>query len=184
MGRIKDILLQLEFLEVMYTGNENLREYLLTIESEFIPEANEQDNYYLLKYCLLDLRSLTPITISEKVKQDQIELEIPNQLAKIIHETNFSISESNKISYKALINNGWTSVKYLFQAIPINESINSLDDLVILPSSANDIKHHLFKISESLEDLNSVIYEMGNDTNTNLTNIEKELDLMNYLAQS
>ena len=55
---------------------------------------------------------------------------------------------------------------------------------MILPSSANDIKHYLFKISESLADLNTIIYEMGNDTNTNLNNIEKELDLMNYLAQS
>lgn len=175
--------MEMEYKTVMFNGNDNLTEYLLTMESEFIPEANEQDNYYLLKYCLLDLRSLKPITISEKVYNSELKEAIPEQLAKIIHETNFTIGAYTSLSYEALINNGWLSDKYLFQAIPINESISSLDDLVILPSSANDIKHYLFKISESLSDLNAIIYEMGNNTNTNLNNIEKELDLMNYLAQ-
>ena len=183
MGRVKEQLLQLEYLEVMNNQNDNLKEYLLTMSSEYIPEAYEQDNYHLIKYSLLDLRSLEAITISEKITSDKLEHEIPKQLAKIIHETNFSIDTYNRISYKALINNGWLSEQYLFEAIPIAKSISSLKDLIIIPSSEKAIKYYLYQISDSLQDLNSELYQMKSDINDSLNSIDKALDLMNYLAQ-
>lgn len=183
MGRVKEQLLKREYEQMNKNENNNISEYLLTIESEFKPEAYEQDNYYLLKYSILDLRSLEPITISEKVRQDQLEQVIPKQLAKIIHETNFSISEYTSLTYKALINNGWLSNQYLFEAIAIKPSINSLDDLVILPSSEKAIIHYLKELSDNIGDLNTQMYEMRTDTNDSLNNIDKALDLIGYVLQ-
>ena len=183
MGKFKELLIEREYKDMIKNKNENLSEYLLTMESEFIPEAYEQDNYYLLKYCLLDLRSLKPITISEKVKQDQLEQEIPKQLAIILHETNFSVSTYNRLSYKALINNGWLSDKYIFEAIQIKESISSLDDLLILPSTEKAIIHYLYSISDSLSAICGELYEMRTDTSDSLNNIDKALDLIGYVLQ-
>lgn len=183
MGKFKELLIEREYNEMINNNNPNLREYLLTIESEFKPEAYEQDNYYLVKYCLLDLRSLEPITISERVTIKELEQKIPDQIAKIIHESNFSIDTYNKISYKALINNGWTKEQYLFSAIPLKESINSLNDILIFPSSEKAIIHYLRNISDSLNGLSSEIYEMRTETNTNLTEIDKALDLIGYVMQ-
>ncbi len=41
--------------------NENLKEYLLTIETEYKPQAYEQDNYHLLKNI-----------IKEKIRKTQL----------------------------------------------------------------------------------------------------------------
>ena len=183
MGRVKEELLKREYEQMNKNENNNISEYLLTMDSEFKPEAYEQDNYYLLKYSILDLRSLEPITISEKVRQDQLEQVIPKQLAKIIHETYFSISEYTSLTYKALINNGWLSNQYLFEAIAIKPSISSLDDLVILPSSEKAIIHYLYTISDSLSAISGELYEMRSGTNDSLNNIDKALDLIGYVIQ-
>lgn len=183
MGRFKELLIEREYNDMISDKNENLSEYLLTIESEFIPEAYEKDNYYLLKYTILDLRSLKPITISEKVTQDQIEQAIPKQLAKIIHETVFNIDEYSSLTYKALINNGWLDTQYLFEAIKIKESISSLDDLLILPSTEKAIIHYLYTISDSLSAIGGELYEMRTDTSDSLNNIDKALDLIGYVLQ-
>ena len=74
MGRVKEQLLTMEYKQMEKLPNENLKEYLLTIECEYKLQANEQDNYYLLKYCLLDLRSLETITISEQILNISIQM--------------------------------------------------------------------------------------------------------------
>lgn len=183
MGRVKEILLKREYREMDKLPNENLKEYLLTIESEYKPQAYEQDNYYLIKYYLLDLRSLETLTISETIPKDSLEQEIPKPLAIILHETNHHVKTYDRFSYKALINNGWISNKYIFEAIPMKESISSLNDLLILPSNEKAIIHYLSRISYHLDNISSTLEEQRGDIETNLNNIKNELDLMNYLAQ-
>ena len=180
---MKELLIEREYKDMDKQANNNLREYLLTMESENQPQAYEQDNYYLIKYYLLDLRSLETLALSEKILYSELEQEIPDQLAKIIHETNFSISPSTKLSYKALINNNWLSSQYLFEAIPLSESISSLKELLILPSSERAIIHYLHQINYNLDNIWGAIAEHGDSINTSLNNIDKALDLMNYLAQ-
>ena len=176
MGRVKEQLLTMEHKVMDKLPNENLKEYLLTIESEYKPQAYEQDNYYLIKYYLLDLRSLETLTIS-------LEQEIPKPLAIILHETNHHVKTYDRFSYKALINNGWISNKYIFEAIPMKESISSLNDLLILPSSERAMIHYLSEINYHLDNISSTLEEQRGDIETNLNNIKNELDLMNYLAQ-
>ena len=184
MGRVKELLLLREYKEMEKIPNDNLKEYLLTIESEFKPQAYEQDNFYLLKYSLFDLRSLKTMTISEKILNSELEQEIPEQLAKIIHETYFSIDSFNRITYKALINNGWLDTQYLFEAIALKSSISTINDLLILPSSEKAMIYYLSQINDNLNSIWGVLAEHGESTQTTLNNIGKELDLMNYLAQS
>lgn len=174
----------MESLEYMNNDNKNLREYLLTIESEYKPQAYEQDNYYLIKYCLLDLRSLEPINISEKVLKNDLEHKIPDQLAKIIHETNQQIYEFDTFTYNVLINNGWLQGQYLFEAIPLKESISSLNDLLILPSSERAIIHYLREITENTSDIAIELGYLRGEINQNLNSIDKGLDFMNYLTQT
>lgn len=183
MGRIKEQLLRMEYKVMDKLQNENLKEYLLTIESEFKPQAYEQDNYYLLKYCLLDLRSLETLTISEKILDSQLKQDIPKQLTKIIHETHFNINIANTLSYKILIENGWSDMQYLFEAIPLKESISTLDDLVILPSSEKAMIHYLYTISDSLSAISGELYEMRTYCNDDLNNIDKSLELIGYVLQ-
>ena len=163
--------------------NENSKEYLLTIECEHKPQVYEQDNYHLLKYCLLDLRSLETLTISEKILDSELEQRIPQTLALIIHETNQNVKTYDMFSYKVLINGGWLNDKYIFEAIPLKESISSLNDLLILPSSEKAMIHYLHEINSNLESICYVLEEQRGDIETSLTSIKTELDLMNYLAQ-
>lgn len=184
MGRVKELLLIKEEKEMEKLPNKNLREFLLTMSSEFIPEAYEQDNHYLIKYNLLDLRSLKPVTISEKVLISDLEHNIPKQLAKIINETYFNINGCESLTYKALINNGWLDTEYLLEAIPLKKSISSLNDLLIIPSSEKIIKHYLYQINNSLEDIGSELYEMRGENTDNLNKIDKALDLIGYVLQN
>lgn len=183
MGRVKEQLLTMEYKVMDKLPNENLKEYLLTIECEYKLQANEQDNYYLLKYCLLDLRSLETITISEQILNSELEQEIPEPLALIIHETNQSVETYNRFSYEVLINNGWLNDKYIFEAIPLKESISSLNDLLILPSSEKALIHYLHEINSNLDSICTILEEQRGEIETSLTSIKTELDLMNYLAQ-
>lgn len=183
MGRVKEQLLKREYEQMNKNKNNNISEYLLTMDSEFKPEAYEQDNYYLIKYYLLDLRSLETLTISETIPKDSLEQEIPKPLAIILHETNHHVKTYDRFSYKVLINNGWISDKYLFEAIPLKESISSLNDLLILPSSEKALIHYLHEINSNLDSICTILEEQRGDIESNLNNIKNELDLMNYLAQ-
>ena len=178
---MKDLLIDREHREMNKERNSNLREYLLTIESEYIPEAYEQDNYYLIKYTILDLESLKPVTIKEQVKELDIDNKIAKPLYDIIHECNHNLSYT--FSYKALINNGWLETQYLFEAIPLKESISSLNDLLIIPSSEKAIIHYLKEINYNLECISTSIEEHRLSNCDNLEQIGKGLDLSNYLVQ-
>ena len=183
MGRVKEILLEMEYKEMEKLPNNNLREYLLTIESEWKPQAYEQENYYLIKYNLLDLGTIESLTICEKVPIDKLNLEIPKQIAEILHETNQYVNTYNRFDYQALINNGWLDSEYLFEAIPLKDSINSLNDLLIIPSSQKALTFYLSQIAENLEYLNENLKESGRSVETSINNVDKALDLMNHIAQ-
>lgn len=181
MGRIKEELLKREYKAMDKLSNNNLREYYLSIDCEYKPQAYEQDNYYLLKYTILDLISLEPIIISEKVLQSELDKKIPKQLIKMIKEDNQTITSN--FNYMALINNGWLSENYLFEAIPKTDNISSLNDLIIIPSSEKAIKYYLFEIANNTDSIAQELYEHRVSTNDNLNQLNKGLDLQNYLTQ-
>lgn len=183
MGRVKEQLLKREYKEMEKLPNENLKEYVLTIESEYKPQAYEKDNYYMLWYTIMDLRSLEPITITKKVRKDQINQKIPEQLAIIIHESNHTLNLYDRISYKSLINNGWLDSQYVFEAIPLKQSINSLNDLLIIPSTEKTKIYYLSEINDKLDIISGALVENGGNIEASINNIDKALDLRNYLAQ-
>ena len=113
MGRIKDKLLDSEYKDMNLNGNENISEYLLTIN------ASESDGLYHIEYCIMDLRKLESVKITEKINESDLNNLIDPTLWKILYQNEYGLY--SKITYKTLCNDVFTDDKYLFQAIALQK---------------------------------------------------------------
>ena len=195
MGRVKEQLLEMEHKEMEIS---NLQYYcLVDINSEFVPEAYEKDNHYLVTYTIIELNSLEQITIKEKIKQDLLSNHNHNcldgTLASIMLENGvepYQMNYYHLCKYGAFnhqcdtIHDYCTSPShYFFNGIALQDPISSWEDILHIPSSERQEQRLLASINTNLEWIAKELNSNGNAINESLTSIDKALDLMNYLAQ-
>ena len=196
MGRVKEQLLTREYKAMEL---DNLKYYcLVDIKSEFIPEANEQDNHYLITYTIMELNSLEQITIKETKKPDEISNKLTNglegTLASILLENGV---EEYKLDYMSLckfdsLNHKCDNIldycispsHYFFNGIALQDHITKWEHILHIPSSEREQTRLLSAINCNLEWIARNINDKSNAINESLQGINKELDIMNYLAQN
>ena len=175
MGRIKDKLLDSEYKDMNLNGNENISEYLLTIN------ASESDGLYHIEYCIMDLRKLESVKITEKINESDLNNLIDPTLWKILYQNEYGLY--SKITYKTLCNDVFTDDKYLFQAIALQKPLTSLNQLLIIPDTDGMNAYYLRKIFNKLEGIETEIAEHRLSNDDNLQKIGNFMDSINYIIQ-
>ena len=195
MGRVKELLLEKEYKQMEL---DNIQYFLIhKISSEFVGEPQEQDNYYIIKYDIIELNSLEQYQIKEKVLKTNINELLNGTIAKIILENEPSIREHNnyRLSYASLIRgidyNTDTLLDYcteplqlFFNGIAKNKPITSWNDIIYLPSREREQARILLNINYNLETLASAISDNDSTINESLKGINSQLDLLNYVLQT
>lgn len=195
MGRVKELLLEKEYKQMEL---DNIQYFLIhKISSEFVGEPQEQDNYYIITYDIIELNSLEQYQIKEKVLKSNTNELLDGTIAKIILENEPSIREHNnyRLSYASLIRgidyNTDALLEYcteplqlFFNGIAKNKPITSWNDIIYLPSREREQARILLNINYNLETLASAISDNDSTINESLKGINSQLDLLNYVLQT
>lgn len=195
MGRVKEQLLDMEY-KLMKL--ETINYYcIVDIKTEFVGEAYEQNNHYLVTYTIMELNSLEQITITEKIRDDLISDKASNglngTLASIMLENGV---EPYQMNYYHLCKYGFFNHQcdnihdycispshYFFNGIPLKDPITSWEHILHIPSSERQQQRLLTEINNNLVWVANELESDLKSVNETLTGIDKALDLMNYLAQ-
>lgn len=171
---------------------------IVDIKSEFVPEAYEKDNHYLVTYTIMELNTLEKLTIKEKIPvnliNDNVNNEFEGTLASIMLENGVTPFDMN---YKQLCKYGVPPHKsdnvhdicispkhYFFNGIILQEPVTEWEHILHIPSSERQANRIQLEINTNLEWLAREISENTKAINETLMSIDKAHDLTNYVLQT